>query len=101
MWVWWSNRKYWGAPWHPRRQCQQYPANAACQFARLDGDFFDVALCLDARLTIVAQGGRVASLRGWQWWQNAIVDALPQFGIELPATPERIWRLIRTSRRQR
>jgi carbon-monoxide dehydrogenase large subunit len=35
---------------------------------------------------------------------NAIVDALAEFGvehIELPATPERVWRAIRGSRRQR
>ena len=34
---------------------------------------------------------------------NAIVDALAEFGvehIELPATPERVWRAIRNSRRQ-
>jgi aerobic carbon-monoxide dehydrogenase large subunit len=34
---------------------------------------------------------------------NAIVDALAEFGvehIELPATPERVWRAIRGSRRQ-
>ena len=34
---------------------------------------------------------------------NAIVDALGEFGvehIELPATPERVWRAIRSSRRQ-
>jgi carbon-monoxide dehydrogenase large subunit len=34
---------------------------------------------------------------------NAIVDALTEFGIEhieLPATPERVWRAIRSSRRQ-
>jgi carbon-monoxide dehydrogenase large subunit len=34
---------------------------------------------------------------------NAIVDALAEFGIEhieLPATPERVWRAIRSSRRQ-
>jgi carbon-monoxide dehydrogenase large subunit len=34
---------------------------------------------------------------------NAIVDALAEFGIEhieLPATPERVWRVIRSSRRQ-
>jgi len=32
---------------------------------------------------------------------NAIVDALTEFGIdhiELPATPERVWRAIRSSR---
>jgi aerobic carbon-monoxide dehydrogenase large subunit len=34
---------------------------------------------------------------------NAIVDALAEFGvehIELPATPERVWRAIRSSHRQ-
>ena len=34
---------------------------------------------------------------------NAIVDALAEFGIEhieLPATPKRVWRAIRSSRRQ-
>jgi carbon-monoxide dehydrogenase large subunit len=34
---------------------------------------------------------------------NAIVDALAEFGIEhieLPATPERVWNAIRTSRPQ-
>src|SRR6266851_7602679 len=35
---------------------------------------------------------------------NAIVDALTEFGIEhieLPATPERVWRAIRTSHSQK
>ena len=34
---------------------------------------------------------------------NAIVDALVEFGIEhieLPATPERVWRAIRSSRQK-